>query len=135
MKFHQTEDFKRLQSKWYKKLAKEGFSDIENEKDLKVLHSTWFHARHKEKNIHETHNAKREYFRLAGIFLHVHEFASDLEKTIWELHTDGFYLREIATKLRTKQNKVNKDNVRLTLQKLTQAMFDMTDELEESSYP
>jgi hypothetical protein len=86
-------DFKKLQKTWYKKLAKSGFQDIEED----------------EVNLYKYSNldsvsyllpANETYYRLAGHFLHDYKFKDIHEKMIWKYHSEGFTYRELPEKVK-----------------------------------
>lgn len=108
--------FLDLKDEWYKKLSSEGFEDIEaNEDNLKVW-STYYTAKHR----YVTREAKEEYYREAGTFLHEYEFSSELERQIWELHAEGLSLREIVAKLSKTGIKTYKFRVETIVSKLAE---------------
>jgi hypothetical protein len=114
-----SKELKKLEAKWYKKLAKEGFEDIEqDENNLKQWHNHFFFARYDA----DSFNSKAEYFQLAGAFLHEYEFANEVEKKIWELHADGLPLTEIYKVLANSGSKVYIDGIRKIVNKLKEAM-------------
>jgi hypothetical protein len=94
---------KQQQAKWYKILKDEGFEDIETAKgQLKVSstdrigRNTFSRVNRQGKNRvkeQETalnvHNAKQDYFYYAEHFLNENEFASEIDKKIWECHSKG----------------------------------------------
>lgn len=87
--------FLALQAKWDKKLKDSGFEDIEQrDGNLKrwSLDKTVFQR--------ERDSAKEEYYRLAGHFLYDHEFESEKDRKVWELHAEGNSLNTIIHKLR-----------------------------------
>lgn len=86
-------DLEKARALWYKKLEEEGFMDIERaDGNLKVW-STNFYVQcpHSELWV-----AKAEYYRMASRFLNEFRFASPLEKTIWEYHSNGVTIRAIS---------------------------------------
>lgn len=89
---------KALQREWYQKLKDTGFQDIEvysgGEQNRYRTNSGWI-----EKMGAERFLIKRDYYILAGHFLHDHDFKSEGEKEIWSLHSDGKTIRSIAKAL------------------------------------
>lgn len=68
--------------------------------------------------------AKGEYNRLANFFLQEHEFASRLEKTIWEYHVNGLSIRNISTVLKKAKVRVtNRDFIHQIIKRLKQQMI------------
>jgi hypothetical protein len=121
-----TKKFESLKEKWYKKLAKSGFEDIEhNESHLKQWHSFNFSD---SKDSHRfsaaLFSSKAEYYRLAGQFLHTHTFVKPVEKVIWTYHTEGKTNREISRLLKAAGRKFSsKDYVRLIIASLAKEML------------
>ncbi len=107
-----SKSFKKLKREWYDKLKASGFEELETEGEendkaesvpfMKHWTCTKFRAANKE-----LYQAKIDYFSHATEILNTHDFESDLEKEVWELHTEGFSYREIGIKLKDK--KINKD--------------------------
>jgi hypothetical protein len=103
----QPDNFKALQKAWYKKLRDEGFDDIEqDEENLKVWHSHFFANRLKNRHTQSSWASKEEYFRVAGQFLHDHEFLDPLDKAVWELHANGLPVTKIVDELRSRRPKI-----------------------------
>lgn len=114
-----SKEFKDLQSKWYSKLKKSGFDDIEvGEKRLRFVGSSW-HSEYRRYNKDKI-EAKENYYRLAGQFTYDNVFKDELEKHIWRLHAEGFSIREIAKILKKKTYKAF---VHETLQALEKKMI------------
>ena len=115
----QTKKFLDLKKKWYTKLEKSGFNDIEtDENHMKEWDSSFF-ARY---NIHSV-AAKTEYYRLAGQFLHQHEFSSDKEKKIWTLHCEGLSVYQISDKM-SRSKSSSKSSIHLVVQRLANKMLE-----------
>lgn len=102
---YETQTFKKLQSKWYEKLKKSGFEEIETKNDqLKKWHSHCFLVRSRGRR-----SARREeYYQLAGVFLNDHEFKTKTEMKLWGLHAQGLSIRTIASILKMQKDKVHK---------------------------
>lgn len=91
-----TPNFEQLKAKWYKKLKSSGFEDIEQDDgNLRSWSSSFYRARRAP----ETLAAIEDYYRLAGHFLHEHEFASETERLIWEYHANGLSGKDISETL------------------------------------
>lgn len=124
-----SKEFLALQDKWYKKLEKQGFDEIEQPNGmLKAWHSYTF-MRQDDESVHAG-PARQEYYRLAGQFLHDHDFDNAIEKKAWELHCDGLSIEDIAESIgrtprknKTFKKTVNKRNVHETLQRLAKEML------------
>lgn len=110
----------KLQSIWNKKLAKSGFIDIEDSSGrLKFCDSDRFH----HPKVVSSYETKREYFRMAGHFLHDYVFTSRKERKIWEMHSNAVSYRNIALSLIEGGIKSNKDHVHGVISKLNKIMF------------
>lgn len=112
--------FLRLQTKWYAKLKKSGFSDIEKQGDSTALLSNKGNgysklARHPY-NFEETQN----FYRLAAWFLHEFKFESKIDRRIWELFCEGLSIRLIGL---DKKVRLSKRAVHRRLQKILQGPF------------
>lgn len=100
-------DYKTLRDQWYKKLEKAGFEDIEDVKTdmLKSWSSKFTRV---DKDTHRTRaqnslverKAKQRYYQLATYFLNDYAFESNLDKIIWEYHTEGISVRDISRLLK-----------------------------------
>lgn len=130
--------FKQLQAKWYKKLASEGFEDIEQDEDnLKKWDSQHFIARHTNfvgaskgaKSLGDGNKfdatwfrSQEEYYQLAGVFLHQHSFENPKEKLIWQMHSEGKASAEIYRILKKRRMKVYRDGVLKIVKRLVEVM-------------
>lgn len=117
--------FLKLQAEWYLKIKQSGFEDIEDVKSpnefIKVWHSSYFQTRYSPNEFEE----KREYYDRARAFLEDQMqgleyilFGKQLERTIWELHSEGLSLREIAREVG-----VNKDKVQNIVKRVSGKVF------------
>lgn len=117
--------FKKLQDKWYAKLEKEGFEDIEQKDgNLKVWHSQIFQNRRRKRSSPEAWEAKTEYYILAEHFLNLHKFKSKQEQTIWQLHSEGVSYEKIAKRLKVLgfERQTSKDSVQKVIKILAKLM-------------
>ncbi len=118
---NRSKEFKELQAKWYAKLKKTGFEDLEqNEYSLRLFHSTYFSD--SRRNDPQVVAAKLEYYRLAGHFLYDHKFENALERTIWQMHADGKSIRTIEKVLKAKGQAVYRDLINRILMRLDDEM-------------
>lgn len=110
---------KALQTKWYAKLKRDGFEDIEQTSDdkgyLKQYDNSYYMARYTPLEF----GNKQEYYIKAQHFLVEHAFETEQEKQIWKLHSEGFSLREIAKIIK----KFKKDKVAAILTRLKEVML------------
>lgn len=95
-------EFKKLQKIWNKKLTDSGFQDAEQPDGMLKEWSTRFRTHHADPSLYE---AKEEYFRRAGQFLHSHAFEDKDSKRVWSMHAQGVSNRDIAKKLKVKTKK------------------------------
>lgn len=119
MSHFQSREFKELQAEWYNKLKKTGFEDIEDVNSpreyLKVWDSTYFQSNY----VPMIFLAKQEYYRRSAIFLMDYTFFNSEEKNIWQHHSEGIPLRQIAKNLN-----IILSRVRTTIAKLRRIMLD-----------
>jgi len=121
MKKKPKQDFKELKAKWYKKLKKSGFEDIEYESGELKFSSTISNKRRQERAA--IWQDRADYYTLAGWFLNDYKFTVELEKIIWEYHSNGMSAREITETLRkAKIKKTNRTTVWATIKSLQQLM-------------
>lgn len=109
-------ELKKLRKHWNEILASEGFKDIESDNPDAPLKSSAYDVFTKYPD--GTFEMGSEYSRLAGQFLHEFEFESKRDRRIWELHSDGSTVREIAKIVRLHHSSVVR-----TLTKLKRELF------------
>ncbi len=111
--------YEKEREKWYKKLARSGFVDIEyNDVKLKTA-STEFT---KEKYL-VTLDQRIAYYEMATRFLNEYAFESNLDQVIWEYHTNGISVRDIAVTLKkVRVKKMGKDKVNQVIMRLETIM-------------
>lgn len=119
-KFWETEEFKKLNAKWNKRLAKAGFDDLEPVEGRLRKRTDDFTRYHKKTG--ELDYAKEEYFRRAGQFLYEYKFPDRVSKRIWELHARGVPVRGIAARLRNTKHPYDKTKVHLIVQHIAAEM-------------
>lgn len=92
-----TASFKRLQARWYRRLRKNGFEDIESGG---VCRNLWTSKRSK---IPLDANGRRivwdavtEYYRWAEHVMRGRRFRTKQDREVWRLHASGMSKREIA---------------------------------------
>lgn len=84
-------DFKKLKDQWYKKLKEEGFEDIEHANG-RLKHAP---VDNPVDYLRLLYSGRPEYYELATRFLNEYDFDNELERIIWEYHTNGLSRREI----------------------------------------
>lgn len=115
-------DYDKLKKKWYAKLAKEGFKDIESDEDSLKTYSNIFAQKHSP----EQTLAKIEYYRMAEHFLNEYKFASKLDQIIWEYHSNGISMRNIAKLLKqARVARTNRTDVWKLVKRLRFKMYEM----------
>jgi hypothetical protein len=110
---------KALTEKWYDRLKKEGFEDIESSPDqLKQWHAHRIPCYYTP----ETYKDKEEYYRLAGQFLHDYEFEKEFDRQVWKLHSEGATFKAIIAELKKKKFPAYLQSVSDTINKLAKIM-------------
>ncbi len=108
--------------KWYKKLKDSGFEDIENGKGGLKRYDSY----RRQEASEATWQAKATYYQMAENFLEAYKFETVMEKAIWEYHSNGMSVRDIASVLKKISNKkFNKDSVLKIIKRLTSSMYAM----------
>lgn len=120
-----TAKFKKLQQKWYKKLEKSGFNEIEDTNSpkefLKRWDSQWFRTRGPQEKVRAGMTKDQsvkiqknylisvaKYYANARQVLSHFNFDTGLEKAIWALHSEGMSHRDIAKELNINPNVAHK---------------------------
>lgn len=115
--------YEQFRDEWYKKLAKEGFTDIENDED----HLKFYTSRFAADFTQETWAAKTAYYQMAENFLNDYKFETHLERAIWEYHTNALSYRDIAKILKKLRlvKRMNRTTIYQIIKRLKVKMFDM----------
>lgn len=121
----QSKSFKKLQATWYAKLKDEGFEDIERSEDMLKVWSTTFTMAVPNSSTPIQLAAKESYYRFATHFLNEYKFEKDRDKVIWEYHSNGISMRNIAELLKKVNIKTNRQCVCDTINDLTIIMKKM----------
>lgn len=111
-------NYKALKDQWYRKLAEEGFEDIEDENGNLKNHKGSFHSTGmgcRNGNL-VFKQSLEDYYRLASHKLYDAKFPSKLHKDVWTLHVAGKSREVIAKEL-----KVSVTAVRWRIAKLRKA--------------
>lgn len=107
-------------STWYKKLKDEGFEDIERDPDtLKCYDSSHF----LETKTKRRRDRVEPYYKLADLFLSEHKFDTEIERVIWEYHSNGLSVRKITDTLKRVKVKTNYTTVWIIVNRLKHHMF------------
>jgi hypothetical protein len=99
-----TKKFKKLFDKWNKKLVESGHDEIEDFSLPEPPLKSWDNFKFKKPSP-EQFDAKQSYFQSARTLLEIYEFESEIHRKIWELHSEGFSIRQIVTKINKKKFK------------------------------
>lgn len=119
MQWNKTKRFKVLEKRWYAKLTKRGFEDVEHdEKNLKQFSGTT--STHRAdgsskiedwaewgKSISIADHWKTEYYSRCRQFLNEFKFKNKTEKKIFEMHSEGIGRRVIAVAVKSYSRKVD----------------------------
>lgn len=121
-----TQEFIKLQAKWYRRLEASGFDDIESTGDngepLEKLKPDAIRTSMNARMSLASFQAKEEYYRLAGQFLYSHRFKSKFERAVWEKHANGVTYKKIA-----ETHCKSKTSVFMLVKKLAAKMFQSKD--------
>jgi len=116
-------EYEKQRKIWYAKLKREGFTDIEDsETSLKQSSSTFYADVRRWTPAYELFRAKADYYYAANHFLTSHKFDSELEKIIWEYHSNGISIRNIVKTLAKAKQKADRNSVWATIKKLRSIM-------------
>lgn len=99
--------FKQLQQKWYGKIAKQGFVDIEDTNSPKERLLKWASWDFVRKRTQQYMEARRQYYLDCTEFLGWYKFANTRERKIWALHADGLSCRAVAAKVSLQKSRVH----------------------------
>lgn len=131
----QSKQFELLKKKWYAKLKREGFNDLENTDDSLKSWELSRYYRGADKKFYKTAEermgkglrlslTKQEYFRLVGHFLHDHKFEDNVQKLVWEYHAEGTSYRKIVKLLKHRRIKRNLMEVFFIIRDLKKIMLE-----------
>lgn len=90
---------RELEALWYKKLAKEGFSEIEDTQSEARLLVSWHSFKYQDMDAIKIQSI-RLYYEEASHILETYCFENKTQRLIWELHAAGLTEREIGTRIR-----------------------------------
>lgn len=112
-------EFERVQDFWYKKLKDSGFNDIEYA-DGSIAVGLPRSVKWKDEDLRQI---TQDYYCMAYHFLNSYQFDTELEKIMWEYHSEGLSARDISKLLKqTKVKKISRDRVWVKLKKLENIM-------------
>lgn len=114
-----SQEFNQLQSKWYQKLERSGFSDIEINGDLlHIYEGSYFGTNYTPKSFEE----KKRYFERATELESAGIFLDQTERLVWSLHASGVPIRKIVEVLESRGIKKHKDHVNQIINDLQDMM-------------
>jgi hypothetical protein len=108
VQFYEKAKFKKLREKWYKKLEKSGFVEIEAVHTKNELVKDYHSSHFMKDYVVDNYDAKQKYFELAREILHTYEFKNKQDKLVWELYSEGMECKTIARKLKKSEYKLSK---------------------------
>jgi hypothetical protein len=107
---------------WYKKLKKSGFDDIEQDEFYLKKWSNRFENLAASNDPEHWFKPKQDYYYYATQFANTYKFKSNKEKLIWEYHSNGISMREIAKLLKKVRIYISHETVRAILKPLIKLM-------------
>lgn len=117
---YKTKEFLELKKKWDEKLKSSGLENIEQEDgNLKK----WSNSFYSEESSEIVRQAKEEYYRLATQVLHSYPFKKTTHQFIWEQHSNGVSVRDIAKALRKRRLPWDKNKVHAIVQAIAKEMI------------
>ena len=124
----QAKQLKQLQAKWYARLKKEGFEDIEQDENLlkNWSSSRLRKSRNSNNEIEQTllyNESKQSYYRLAGFFVNDYAFESELDHMVWSYHAEGKSLRQMSKLLKAQGNDISYTRAKEIIHKLRAIML------------
>lgn len=93
--FYRTREFLKIQKRWYSKLKNNGFEDIENGKDRRIVRREIIKMDESSPNAWSGQN----YTELCAAILRDYRFKRPIDRIIFEKHSEGKSVREIETYL------------------------------------
>lgn len=114
-------EYEKQREKWYGKLKKSGFRDIEHDDDTLTEYSSVYFKKHTFEEI----EAKQRYHDMAISFLEHYKFETNKDRIIWEYHANNISVRDIAELLKKVKIRTNRNSVSQVVRRLKVKMFDM----------
>ena len=99
-----TAKFKKLQKKWYEKLKRDGFRDIENLCEALIDHQNVYDFSQRIGFRSLLFESIRDYYYWASDMIILGKFKTLRDRKIWVLHAMGRSSREIAEVVPWRQN-------------------------------
>lgn len=115
-------DYERIKDVWYDKLKKSGFKDIEHsDESMNSGRPRVFRGASAKAPVEL--QAIQDYYCMSYYFLNEYPFDSELDKVMWEYHSNGIAIRGIVKLINATQvEKTNRIRVWKTIQKLENIM-------------
>lgn len=114
-----------LKDKWYGKLDKDEFNDIESDEDNLKVWSSFLFGKNRAGSQFGGWQFKAEYYYMASQFLEQYKFDNNRDKIIWDYHSNGISIAEIAKTLKKVKIKTTINIVQKTIIRLKLKMYDM----------
>lgn len=116
-------ELQALQDQWYKKLKESGFTDIEH-KDGSINRAFSRSDNWKDESLRQL---TIDYYCMCTHFLNENKFKDEVERVIWEYHTEGLSIRDtvklLSQTLNIKRTRVQVWTTVNTLQKLMKGLY------------
>lgn len=117
---YRTEEFKKLQKEWYKKVESCGFINIENwEKDRRPLIAWHDHRFRRACTLQRT--STQSYYDWAQNLLLSYSFKNKTHRKIWELHCEGKSKRQIAAAIKNYKKSYKREQIGNIIKKIKEA--------------
>ena len=103
---------------WYKRLKDDGFKDLEHDDGTINIGV----PRSMQGQDAELRQLVQDYYCMCYYFLNSHRFENELEKVVWEYHTEGLSVRDISKALKSAEIDMSKDRVWRAVRRLEDIM-------------
>lgn len=113
--------FANTQRIWYSKLAASGFEDIEYKNGM--MRRTIPQSIDKNRKSQVLIASIQDYYTMATHFLNDYKFETEMDKIIWEYHTEGLSIRSIVSVLKkARVRRMGRDSVWKVVNRLENLM-------------
>lgn len=93
-------NYEQLRAEWYKKLKDDGFKDTESIEDIDQDRIQALRRESYSRDMDPViRQATEDYYQIAAVFLSSYTFETELDKIVWEYHTNGLSVRSISETL------------------------------------
>lgn len=100
LRLKQGDEFRSLEKQWYDRLKQGGFEDIEDTRSSRRYLKEWDFNFFRMSFNEITYQATIEYYSQAKKILKEYPFKRKIDRTIWNLHTQGVSCRKIAGEIK-----------------------------------